>query len=433
MRLGLPLKIAGEVPRAGGERYFDALRRAPPRRQIEYVGEVDHGEKVELLQDARATSSRSSGGAVRARHDRVDGVRDARDRDAPGRRPRGDRSRPHRIIVDDYREMADAARARRRARPARSAARTSRSASRRERMVADYVAAYEGDRLCSADAASLAVRPRDPQARRSPLWERWRPSRSTCWSTPRSSAISARPPLAGLAVGGATLEAGFGIFNFLEYGTTAQVARLTGPAIAPAAEHGVAGAVALAWTWASPLPSLRAAQRTDRPADGGVGARRPYAVPTCGSRRSGPRSRSSRSAAGLPARRRRPADAARDRDRRERSQRRARGALRLRLRLGDRGLGVGHRDRPGRHGGRLHRRHPPRRARRRAAGAGADAALAPDRARPLRPDRVALAAFTLAGAVIARFGDASSRRTRSRSSSGSSSPSSSMRSRSPAR
>jgi glycosyltransferase involved in cell wall biosynthesis len=54
---GLPLKIAGKDPsREPAEQlYFDEFVRPHLNSQIEYLGEVTHGEKVELLQDARAT------------------------------------------------------------------------------------------------------------------------------------------------------------------------------------------------------------------------------------------------------------------------------------------------------------------------------------------------------------------------------------------
>ncbi|GIU91007.1 MAG: MATE family efflux transporter [Acidimicrobiia bacterium] len=49
-------------------------------------------------------------------------------------------------------------------------------------------------------------------------------------------------PLGGLAVAGAVLTAGFGVFNFLAYGTTAAVARRIGARDdRAAAEHGIAG------------------------------------------------------------------------------------------------------------------------------------------------------------------------------------------------
>ena len=89
-------------------------------------------------------------------------------------------------------------------------------------------------------------------------------------------------------------------------------------------------------------------------------------------------------------------------------ERRARGAVRLRLRLGDRGLGVGDGDRAGRDGRGVHRRAssaPPRGDARPVARADAAAARV---GRYIFVRTAALmAAFTLAGAVIARFGDAS--------------------------
>jgi glycosyltransferase involved in cell wall biosynthesis len=52
---GLPLKLAGRCAEAGEQEYFDALVRPHLGGNREYVGEVSHGEKVELLQHARAT------------------------------------------------------------------------------------------------------------------------------------------------------------------------------------------------------------------------------------------------------------------------------------------------------------------------------------------------------------------------------------------
>jgi glycosyltransferase involved in cell wall biosynthesis len=57
MQTGLPLKIAGKCREPKEQEYFDEFV-APhlgPAHGIEYLGEVNHGEKVELLQDARAT------------------------------------------------------------------------------------------------------------------------------------------------------------------------------------------------------------------------------------------------------------------------------------------------------------------------------------------------------------------------------------------
>jgi glycosyltransferase involved in cell wall biosynthesis len=55
IRAGLPLKIAGKNREPAEQQYFDEFVRPHLSSQIEYLGEVTHGEKVELLQDARAT------------------------------------------------------------------------------------------------------------------------------------------------------------------------------------------------------------------------------------------------------------------------------------------------------------------------------------------------------------------------------------------
>jgi glycosyltransferase involved in cell wall biosynthesis len=52
---GLPLKIAGKKREAGERRYFAELVEPHLGDGIEYLGEVTHGEKVELLQEARVT------------------------------------------------------------------------------------------------------------------------------------------------------------------------------------------------------------------------------------------------------------------------------------------------------------------------------------------------------------------------------------------
>jgi glycosyltransferase involved in cell wall biosynthesis len=52
---GLPLKIAGKSREPREQEYFEEYVRPHLSDQIEYLGEVTHGEKVELLQDARAT------------------------------------------------------------------------------------------------------------------------------------------------------------------------------------------------------------------------------------------------------------------------------------------------------------------------------------------------------------------------------------------
>jgi glycosyltransferase involved in cell wall biosynthesis len=55
METGLPLKLAGKMREPLEQQYFDAYVRPHLNSRIEYVGEVSHGEKVELLQHARTT------------------------------------------------------------------------------------------------------------------------------------------------------------------------------------------------------------------------------------------------------------------------------------------------------------------------------------------------------------------------------------------
>jgi glycosyltransferase involved in cell wall biosynthesis len=52
---GLPLKIAGKRREPAEIEFFDQYVRPHLSSEIEYLGEVTHGDKVELLQDARAT------------------------------------------------------------------------------------------------------------------------------------------------------------------------------------------------------------------------------------------------------------------------------------------------------------------------------------------------------------------------------------------
>ncbi len=55
LELGLPLKIAGKNREPAEQAYFRELVEPHLSDQIRYLGEVTHGEKVELLRDARAT------------------------------------------------------------------------------------------------------------------------------------------------------------------------------------------------------------------------------------------------------------------------------------------------------------------------------------------------------------------------------------------
>jgi glycosyltransferase involved in cell wall biosynthesis len=52
---GLPLKIAGKNREPAEQAYFAEFVEPHLNDRIEYLGEVNHGQKVELLQDARAT------------------------------------------------------------------------------------------------------------------------------------------------------------------------------------------------------------------------------------------------------------------------------------------------------------------------------------------------------------------------------------------
>ncbi|HYX89691.1 MAG TPA: glycosyltransferase family 4 protein [Gaiellaceae bacterium] len=55
MELGLPLKLAGKVREPREREYFEAFVEPHLGNGIDYLGEVNHGTKVELLQNARAT------------------------------------------------------------------------------------------------------------------------------------------------------------------------------------------------------------------------------------------------------------------------------------------------------------------------------------------------------------------------------------------
>jgi glycosyltransferase involved in cell wall biosynthesis len=52
---GLPLKIAGKNREPAEQAYFGEYVEPHLNDRIQYLGEVNHGQKVELLQDARAT------------------------------------------------------------------------------------------------------------------------------------------------------------------------------------------------------------------------------------------------------------------------------------------------------------------------------------------------------------------------------------------
>ena len=141
---GVPLKLAGKKREPPEERYFHELVEPHLHAgEIEYLGEVSHGEKVELLQNARATlfpieweepfglvmiESLACGTPVIAT--RRGSVPEVIEHGRTG------------IVVDDYREMAAAIEAADRLEPAALRAAAEQRFSK-ERMVADYVAAFE--------------------------------------------------------------------------------------------------------------------------------------------------------------------------------------------------------------------------------------------------------------------------------------------------
>jgi glycosyltransferase involved in cell wall biosynthesis len=55
METGMPLKIAGKRREAKEREYYEEFIKPHLGNGIEYLGEVTHGEKVELLQNARVT------------------------------------------------------------------------------------------------------------------------------------------------------------------------------------------------------------------------------------------------------------------------------------------------------------------------------------------------------------------------------------------
>ena len=140
---GLPLKIAGKNREPLERAYFDEYVRPHLNDRIEYLGEVTHGEKVELLQDARATlfpiewaepfglvmiESMACGTPVIAT--RWGAVPEVIDHGRSG------------IVVDDYRDMSTAIEYADRLDP-RACRLYVEERFSSERMVRDYEAAYQ--------------------------------------------------------------------------------------------------------------------------------------------------------------------------------------------------------------------------------------------------------------------------------------------------
>jgi glycosyltransferase involved in cell wall biosynthesis len=141
--LGLPLKLAGKMHDPREIVYFNELVEPHLVGGIEYLGEVTHGQKVELLQNARATlfpiewaepfglvmiESMACGTPVIAT--RWGAVPEVIEDGRSG------------IIVDDYREMP-AALARADELEPLELRKAAEERFSPQRMVADYVAAYE--------------------------------------------------------------------------------------------------------------------------------------------------------------------------------------------------------------------------------------------------------------------------------------------------
>jgi glycosyltransferase involved in cell wall biosynthesis len=144
MEAELPLKLAGKRREPAEQLYFHEFVEPHLRGgQIEYVGEVTHGEKVELLQNARATlfpidweepfglvmiESMACGTPVIAM--RRGSVPEVIEEGRTG------------LVVDDYAQMAGAIEAADALEPV-ELRRAAEERFSRERMVADYVAVYE--------------------------------------------------------------------------------------------------------------------------------------------------------------------------------------------------------------------------------------------------------------------------------------------------
>jgi glycosyltransferase involved in cell wall biosynthesis len=142
-KAGLPLKIAGKMNETLEKEYFEEHVRPNLAWGIEYLGEVSHEEKVDLLQNARATlfpidweepfglvmiESMACGTPVIAT--RRGAVPEVIEHGRSG------------VIVDDYRDMVDALEDADRLDPLECRAYVEERFSA-ERMVRDYVAAYE--------------------------------------------------------------------------------------------------------------------------------------------------------------------------------------------------------------------------------------------------------------------------------------------------
>jgi glycosyltransferase involved in cell wall biosynthesis len=143
LEAGLPLKIAGKMREPPEQEYFEEHVAPHLGNGIEYLGETSHAKKVALLQNARATlfpieweepfglvmiESMACGTPVIA--SRWGAVPEVIEHGRSG------------IVVDDYREMAGALDAADRLEPL-ECRRSVEEHFSAERMVSDYLAAYE--------------------------------------------------------------------------------------------------------------------------------------------------------------------------------------------------------------------------------------------------------------------------------------------------
>ena len=198
--------------------------------------------------------------------------------------------------------------------------------------------------------------------------------------------------LAALAIAATLLVGAFTLFNFLTYGTTAQVARLSG-----AAEHAQAGRLAAQALWLASgigvvlTAAIAALAGAARGAHGRRGEGRGAGRDLSPDRLARAAVRIDRAVrAGLPARRLGPAHAAHHRRRGERGQRRPERAVHLRLRLGPGGFRLGDRGRAARHGRGVRGRVAPPPRRLTPAVARRDAPADADRGSDLRSYRFSL-------------------------------------------
>jgi glycosyltransferase involved in cell wall biosynthesis len=158
MELGVPLKIAGKKQEPREHEYFkEFVEPHLGHHGIEYLGEVHHGTKVELLQDARATlfpiEWEEPFGLVMIESMACGTPVVATNRGAVPEVIEHGRSG---IIVEDYREMVTAIEEADALDPLECRRYVEESFSR-QRMVADYVSAYREVMVGAAEPVSASL------------------------------------------------------------------------------------------------------------------------------------------------------------------------------------------------------------------------------------------------------------------------------------